>query len=64
MEYFSLQLCASVQMPDCFGGIEGHAVYIDTYNGFTPHRLLGINYIFKKIYMFNKKNCRYCKRVY
>lgn len=35
----SLQLCVDVQIPECFGGIGGQAVYIDTEGSFVPERL-------------------------
>lgn len=34
-----LQLCISVQLPEHFGGISGHAVYVDTNYGFCKTRL-------------------------
>ncbi|XP_073982364.1 RAD51 DNA repair protein spindle D isoform X2 [Rhodnius prolixus] len=35
----SLQLCIAVQVPECLGGLEAQAVFIDTDFGFTVSRL-------------------------
>lgn len=37
----SLQLCIAVQVPECLGGLEAQAVFIDTDFGFTVSRLRG-----------------------
>ncbi|XP_071449965.1 DNA repair protein RAD51 homolog 3-like isoform X2 [Hetaerina americana] len=39
---FCLQLCVSVQIPSCFGGVSGEAIYIDADSGFSPDRLRDI----------------------
>eukprot|EP00047_Mylnosiga_fluctuans_P019109 m.78774 g.78774 ORF g.78774 m.78774 type:complete len:353 (+) comp7981_c0_seq4:114-1172(+) len=35
---FGMQLAVDVQIPSCFGGLEGEAVYIDTEGSFVPER--------------------------
>ncbi|KAJ1531595.1 hypothetical protein ONE63_000267 [Megalurothrips usitatus] len=35
----SLQICVDVQIPECFGGIGGEAVFIDTSSNFCPRRV-------------------------
>ncbi|XP_050407985.1 DNA repair protein RAD51 homolog 3 isoform X2 [Patella vulgata] len=37
-----MQLCVDVQMPQCLGGVEGQAVYIDTEGSFIVERLVDI----------------------
>jgi DNA repair protein RadA len=37
-----LQLCVNVQLPKEEGGLEGHALYIDTENTFRPERIVQI----------------------
>ncbi|KAF6211604.1 hypothetical protein GE061_012117 [Apolygus lucorum] len=39
---FLLQLCVNVQLPECFGGLEGASIFIDTDLGFSPLRLTEI----------------------
>uniref|UniRef100_A0A146LZB4 DNA repair protein RAD51 homolog 3 n=2 Tax=Lygus hesperus TaxID=30085 RepID=A0A146LZB4_LYGHE len=39
---FLLQLCVNVQLPECFGGLEGASIFIDTDLGFSPSRLTEI----------------------
>ena len=34
-----MQLCVDVQIPQCFGGCGGEAVYIDTEGSFIAHRV-------------------------
>ncbi|XP_072043905.1 DNA repair protein RAD51 homolog 3-like [Amphiura filiformis] len=34
-----MQLCVDVQIPQCFGGVGGEAVYIDTEGSFIAHRV-------------------------
>lgn len=51
-------------MPDCFGGIDGHAVYIDTNFGFTPQRLSGnfflfVNHTFRTSLILNLRSARH-----
>ncbi len=36
---FSMQLCVDVQIPQCFGGVGGDAIYIDTEGSFIAHRV-------------------------
>ena len=38
----SMQLAVDVQIPECFGGVEGEAVYIDTEGSFLAERLADI----------------------
>lgn len=38
---FSLQLCASVQIPKELGGLDAEALYIDTNTNFTISRFRG-----------------------
>lgn len=33
-----MQLCVDATIPECFGGVEGQAVYIDTEGSFVPKR--------------------------
>uniref|UniRef100_A0A7S3DKA6 DNA repair protein RAD51 homolog 3 n=1 Tax=Palpitomonas bilix TaxID=652834 RepID=A0A7S3DKA6_9EUKA len=35
----AMQLCANVQIPAFFGGVEGEALYVDTEGSFTPERM-------------------------
>ncbi|KAG8451753.1 hypothetical protein GDO86_003808 [Hymenochirus boettgeri] len=37
-----MQLAVDVQIPECFGGVEGEAVYIDTENSFLVQRLVDL----------------------
>ncbi|XP_047443374.1 DNA repair protein RAD51 homolog 3 isoform X2 [Mugil cephalus] len=37
-----LQLAVDVQVPQCFGGVEGQAVYVDTEGGFVLQRLVDV----------------------
>ena len=37
-----MQLSVDVQIPSCFGGNDGHAVYIDTEGSFVVERLVDI----------------------
>ncbi|XP_040277876.1 DNA repair protein RAD51 homolog 3 isoform X1 [Bufo bufo] len=37
-----MQLAIDVQIPECFGGVDGETVYIDTENGFLVERLVDI----------------------
>ena len=37
-----MQLAVDVQIPECFGGVEGEAVYIDTEGSFIIERLADI----------------------
>lgn len=37
-----MQLAVDVQIPECFGGVEGEAVYIDTEGSFLAERLADI----------------------
>ncbi|XP_044142358.1 DNA repair protein RAD51 homolog 3-like isoform X3 [Bufo gargarizans] len=37
-----MQLAVDVQIPECFGGVDGETVYIDTENGFLVERLVDI----------------------
>ena len=37
---FSIQLSVDVQIPECFGGIEGEAIYIDTEGSFIVDRVV------------------------
>lgn len=38
----SVQLAVDVQIPVCFGGLGGEAVFIDTEGGFVVQRLVGV----------------------
>lgn len=38
----SVQLVVDVQIPVCFGGLGGEAVFIDTEGGFVVQRLVGV----------------------
>ena len=40
--FFSMQLCVDVQIPECFGGVSGEAVYIDTEGSFIVERFTDI----------------------
>ena len=33
------QLCLNVQVPKVFGGVEGHALYVDTHGDFSAERM-------------------------
>uniref|UniRef100_A0A3Q1HYM4 DNA repair protein RAD51 homolog 3 n=1 Tax=Acanthochromis polyacanthus TaxID=80966 RepID=A0A3Q1HYM4_9TELE len=35
-----LQLAVDVQVPQCFGGVEGHAIFVDTEGGFLLQRVV------------------------
>lgn len=37
---FSMQLCVDVSIPECFGGVQGQAIYIDTEGSFVAERIL------------------------
>ncbi|RWS02503.1 DNA repair protein RAD51 3-like isoform X3, partial [Dinothrombium tinctorium] len=37
-----LQLCVNVQIPQCFGGVEGEVLFIETENSFIPSRFVEI----------------------
>ena len=37
-----LQLCSTVQLPECLGGLNGKAIYLDTEGAFNPERMLQI----------------------
>ena len=37
-----MQLAVDVQIPECFGGLDGEAVYIDTEGSFIVERLANI----------------------
>lgn len=39
---FSVQLAVDVQIPVCFGGLGGEAVFVDTEGGFVVERLVGM----------------------
>lgn len=38
----SMQLAVDVQIPECFGGLDGEVVYIDTEGSFIVERLVDI----------------------
>lgn len=40
-DFYSLQACVSVQLPQVVGGLGGEAVYVDTEGAFTAKRLRG-----------------------
>lgn len=42
MIFFRIQLSVDVQIPECFGGIGGEAVYIDTEGSFLVDRVVDI----------------------
>ncbi|XP_031770587.2 uncharacterized protein LOC113520380 isoform X2 [Galleria mellonella] len=48
---YSIQLCASVQIPKSLGGLDAEALYIDTNTHFTPYR-------FKDIVTASLKKCQ------
>ena len=39
---FSMQLAVDVQIPECFGGVAGEAVFIDTEGSFMVDRVVDI----------------------
>lgn len=38
----SMQLAVDVQIPECFGGVEGEAVFIDTEGSFMVNRVVDL----------------------
>lgn len=39
---YSMQLCVDCTIPECFGGVEGEAIYIDTEGSFVTERIAEI----------------------
>lgn len=39
---FSMQLCVDASIPECFGGVGGEAIFIDTEGSFVAERVLQI----------------------
>lgn len=35
---YSMQLCVDATIPECFGGVQGQALFIDTEGSFVPKR--------------------------
>jgi RAD51-like protein 2 len=52
-----IQLCADVQIPECFGGAAGEAVYIDTEGSFMVERAADMAGIY--IYMYISEHTLY-----
>lgn len=40
---FSLQLAVDVQLPQCFGGVEGQVIFVDTEGSFVLQRVVDIS---------------------
>lgn len=39
----SMQLCVDAAIPECFGGVEGQSIYIDTEGSFVAERVAQIS---------------------
>ena len=51
-----MQMCASVQIPQSLGGLEGQAVYIDTEGSFVTSRVVEITNAIIKLLVENFAN--------
>ena len=43
MYFGSMQLCVDAAIPECFGGVEGQSIYIDTEGSFVAERVAQIS---------------------
>ncbi|KAK3912655.1 DNA repair protein RAD51-like protein 3 [Frankliniella fusca] len=54
-----LQLCVDVQIPECLGGADGHAIFIDTASNFSTRRIRAIaDACCKHCHLLSRKNQR------